>query len=206
MKYFGGGIPMADGTNATAATPQGTVFGEVQRNWGWLLALGILFIVLGTLGLGMTVALTVASVIFFGIFILVGGILQLIQTFKCKGWKSILWHVIIGVLYIVAGFLITINPVGASLVLTMFLAVTLIVVGIIRIIVSFQVKDFRNWIWPFLGGIVSIILGGIIWAQWPISGLWVIGLFVAIELIVQGWSNIFLALAAKGAGQPQPAA
>lgn len=197
---------MADGTNATAATPQGTVFGEVQRNWGWLLALGILFIVLGTLGLGMTVALTVASVIFFGIFILVGGILQLIQTFKCKGWKSILWHVIIGVLYIVAGFLITINPVGASLVLTMFFAVTLIVVGIVRIVVSFQVKTFGNWIWPFLGGIVSIILGGIIWAQWPISGLWVIGLFVAIELIVQGWSNIFIALAAKGAAQPHPTA
>ena len=196
---------MGDGTNATAATPQGTVFGEVERNWGWLLALGILFIVLGTLGLGMTVALTVASVVFFGLFILAGGVLQLIQTFKCKGWKSILWHVFIGVLYIVAGIVITINPVGASLALTMLLAITLIVVGIVRIIVSFQVKEFSNWIWPLLGGIVSIILGAVIWAQWPISGLWVIGLFVAVELIVQGWSNIFIALAAKSAGKPRPA-
>lgn len=176
-----------------------SVFGEVQKNWGWLLAGGILFLVLGTIGLGMTVALTMAGVFFFGILAFVGGILEIVEAFKCKGWKSIMWHLAIGVLYILAGIMIVRNPLGASLILTLALAIILIVVGIARIIVSFHMKGFGNWIWPFLAGIVSVILGGIIWAKWPISGLWVIGLFISIELIVQGWSDIFIALGARSA-------
>jgi uncharacterized membrane protein HdeD (DUF308 family) len=61
-----------------------------------------------------------------------------------------------------------------------------------------------GWYWPLLSGIVSILLGGLIVAQWPASGLWVIGLFVAIELIFNGWSYIFIALAARKAARDEP--
>lgn len=184
--------------SATAIAPE-SMFGELQKNWGWLLALGILFLVLGMIGLGMTVYLTMWGVFLFGILAFIGGILQIAEAFKCKGWNSIMWHVAIGALYILAGIMIVSNPPKASLILTLAIAIILIVVGISRIIVSFQMKGFGNWIWPFLGGLVSVILGAIIWAKWPISGLWVIGLFISIELMVQGWSNIFIALAARSA-------
>ena len=181
-----------------------TLFGDLQKNWGWLLALGIVCVILGTIGLGMTFVLTMASVLFFGILLLIGGGVQFVQAFKCKGWKGIVWHVLIAILYVAAGVVVVGNPLGASVILTLFLAGMLIVVGLVRIVMAFQMRGFKNWIWPLLGGIISIILGAVIMAGWPVSGLWVIGLFVAIELIVNGWCYILVALAAR-AGSPASA-
>lgn len=71
------------------------VVGDLSKHWGWLLALGILFIVLGTIALGMSVAVTVATVLFFGVLLAVGGVFQVIEALTCRGWKSILAHVLI---------------------------------------------------------------------------------------------------------------
>ena len=183
------------------------VFGTVKRNWGWLLALGIVSIVLGTVGLYMTFALTLATVLLFGVLILAGGVLQVAHAFTCKGWKSVVGHVLIAILYVAAGLLILIDPILASSVLTLALAGVLIAVGVIRIQMAFQLRSaVAGWYWPLLSGIVSIVLGGIIIAHWPVSGLWVIGLFVAVELIFHGWSYIFIALAARKAAPQEPLA
>ncbi len=187
---------------STLATLQEAAFGEVKKYWGWLLALGIASILLGLLGLYMTFALTLASVLFFGVLILVLGVFQLVQSFAARGWKSVLWHVLIGLLYVVAGIDIIADPVRASKVLTLVLAAILIAVGLIRIIMAFQLKDaVDGWYWGLFSGAVSILLGGMILAQWPSSGLWVIGLFVAIELLVNGWTYLFIALAARKAAR-----
>jgi uncharacterized membrane protein HdeD (DUF308 family) len=192
----------ANDENAVAA-----VFGALKKNWGWLLALGILSIVLGTIGLYLTFALTLATVLLFGALILGGGVLQLIQAFSCKGWKSVLGHVLIALLYVAAGILIIIDPVLASGVFTLLLAGILMAAGVIRITMGIQHrKAATGWYWPLLSGIVSILLGGMIVLQWPVSGLWVIGLFVAVELILNGWSYVFVALAARKAGRKVPAA
>ena len=87
------------------------------------------------------------------------------------------------------------------MVLTLVLAGILIAVGVLRSVMAFQMRPASGWFWPLLSGLVSIALGGMIVAQWPDSGLWVIGLFVAIELIFNGWSYLFIALAARKAAQ-----
>jgi len=190
---------MATGTTANELSGQHQVFGAVRENWGWILALGIIFVILGFIGLGMSFAVTMASVLMYGVLLLVGAGVQFVDAAKCKGWKGIVWHVLIALLYAVAGIAVIANPLAASVILTLMLAGALIVIGLIRGIMAFQMRGFRNWIWPLLGGLVSIILGAIIMANWPVSGLWVIGLFVSIELIVNGWSYIFVALSAKSA-------
>ncbi len=190
---------MTTGTETTKLNPGQEVFGEVRGNWGWLLALGIVFVILGFIGLGMTFAVTMASVLMYGVLLLIGAGVQFVDAAKCKGWKGIIWHVLIALLYAVAGVAVIENPLAASAILTLMLAGALIVVGLARAIMAFQMRAVRNWFWPLLGGLVSIILGAIIMAHWPVSGLWIIGLFVSIELIVNGWSYIFVALAAKKA-------
>ena len=180
---------------------QQELFGDLQKNWGWLLAWGILSILLGVIGLGMTFALTVASVLFFGVLILAGGVIQFVQAFKCKGWKGFLWYVLIAVLYIIAGSSVIANPVAASMLFTLLLAGAILAVGIIRIIMALQHRGSKGWGWLLFGGIVALLLGAMIAARWPVSGLWVIGLFVAIELIMNGWTYVFLALAAKEVGK-----
>jgi uncharacterized membrane protein HdeD (DUF308 family) len=188
-------------SNETAVA---AVFGTLKKNWGWLLALGIVSVVLGTIGLYMTFAMTLATVLFFGALILVGGLFQVAHAFTCKGWKSVLGHALIALLYIAAGALIIKDPVLASGVLTLALAGILLAVGVIRISMAFQLKKaVSGWYWSLLSGIVSILLGGMIVLQWPVSGLWVIGLFVAVELIFHGWSYVFVALAARKAGRAE---
>jgi uncharacterized membrane protein HdeD (DUF308 family) len=195
---------MSSQNEAALTTAQDTIFGALKKNWGWLLALGITSIVLGTLGFYMTFAFTVTSVLVFGVLLLVGGLFQLVQAFTCRGWKAVLWHVLIGLLYVAAGIDIIYNPVRASAVLTLVLAGILIAVGVSRIIMAFQIRAaVDGWYWSLLSGVISIVLGGMIIAQWPESGLWVIGLFVAIELLFNGWSTIFVALAARKAAQQE---
>jgi len=164
-----------------------------------LLALGILFIILGTIGLGMTFLLTIVKVLFLGVLLLIGGAAQLIEAFKHKGWKSLLWNILIALFYLGAGALVIYDPVGVSIALTLVLAFALIAIGIFRIIMALQFKLAQVRWMTLLSGIASIVLGALILAQWPVSGLWVIGLFVAIELIIHGWSYVFIALAARQA-------
>ena len=187
------------------AADQNLVLGEVQKNWKWLLFLGIAFLILGLIGLGRAFTLTIASVYFFGFLILIGGAIQLFESFKCKGWKSMIWHLVISIIYILVGIQIIARPLVASTVITLMIAIGIILVGILRVVMAIQHRGLKNWGWPLFSGIVSILLGLVIAAKWPVSGLFVIGLFIAIELIIHGWSYLFLALAAKNARAPAPA-
>jgi uncharacterized membrane protein HdeD (DUF308 family) len=155
------------------------------------------------------VALTIASVLLFGALLVVGGIAQLIQTFRANGWKSVALHAVIALIYLVAGALALFDPVAASLSLTIFIAAMLVAVGVLRAVMAFHMRPISGWGWVLFGAVLSILLGVLIFIQWPVSGLFAIGLFVAIELIIDGWSCIFFALAAKSIGsermQPRPA-
>ncbi len=202
-------------TMNVSGTSAGKMLAGSGVSWGWLLALGILMTVLGVIGLGMTYWLTVVAVFWFGILAIIGGVTQLIDAFHHKGWKGIVWHVIIGIVYIAAGIVLISTPVSGAFWLTLFLAIMLIVVGVSRIIMAFQLRGHGGiWFWVLLSGIVSIVLGVLIYGTvtppspealatpegqiaWLRSWGWVIGLFVAIELIMDGVALISIALGAK---------
>jgi uncharacterized membrane protein HdeD (DUF308 family) len=167
---------------------------------------GVLSIILGTVGLGMTFMLTELSLVFFGALLAVGGVFQILDALKCRGWKSILWHVLIALLYIGAGIVTMLHPVLVGVSLTLVIAWILIAVGIVRAFMAFQIKPAAGWYWPLISRLVSVLLGGMILAQWPQSGLWIIGLFIAIELLLNGWSYLFIALAARSAAKQRRAA
>ncbi|KTD64095.1 HdeD family acid-resistance protein [Legionella spiritensis] len=170
---------------------------RLKRSWGWLLGLGILFLILGFIGLGMVTAVTLASVLFIGALLVIGGVIQLVDSFKCKHWNALIWHLLIALLYIFAGGLIIYDPILASTVITAILAWTLIVIGISRFFMAFALKQSSGWFWVLLAGIAAIVLGIMILMQWPMSGFWVIGLLVVIEMIITGWTYVFLAIAIR---------
>lgn len=169
---------------------------ELHRHWGWWLALGLILICLGTLALGWSVLVTLVSVIFFGWILLIAGVMEAIQAFRQRRWSGFFLHLLNGILAVVVGLLLLINPGAGALVLTLLLAMFFIVAGIFRIVAALHLR-FPTWGWHLVSGCVTLILGILIWAQWPVSGLWVIGLFVGIDLIFSGWSRIMLALAAR---------
>ena len=186
-------------------------------SWGWLLALGILMLALGVIGLGMSYWLTLVAVFWFGILAIIGGGIQLFDAFHHKGWKGVVWHVLIGIVYILAGIVMIAMPIAAAFWLTIFIAVALVVSGVMRIFMAFNVRDQGPvWWWVLFTGIVSIVLGILVYGtitppgaeqlatpegqiEWMRSWGWVIGLFVAVELMVEGLALIALAFAAKSA-------
>jgi len=100
-------------------------------------------------------------------------------------------------LYLAGGCVVFYDPFLASTLITGLLAAVLIVIGITRIIMAIALKSSKGWGWLLLAGLTAIILGVLILIQWPISGLWVIGMFIAIEMIVNGWTYIFIALSLR---------
>ena len=182
----------------TASAP--TLEEELPRRWGWLLALGLLMIFTGTLGLWMAFYLTLASVIVFGSFMLAGGVLQLIQGFQSgeRAWGGRLQHLLIALLYIVTGGLIVYDPLTASTALTLVLAGLFGAMGALRIYHALRYRRHHwGWVAPMSAGLIDIALAAIIVVQWPVSGLWVIGVLVAVEMIMNGWLLTLIALAAR---------
>jgi len=171
-------------------------FDVVRRNWGWFLAIGIVQIVLGAIALGETFLMTVFSVIMLGWLLIIGGILAIVHAFKEREWGGFIIDLLIGLLYGVVGFMMVANPGEAAITLTLVIAVFLMVGGAFRIVEAL-VGGLPHWGWVLFNGVVTLALGIMIWRRWPFSGLWVIGLFVGIELLLYGWSLVMLALAAR---------
>lgn len=169
----------------------------LSRNWGWLLALGILMIILGLLAIAAPVVATIAVQFALGWILVVGGIAQGIHAFMARGWGGFLLQLLSALLYLVVGILLLVNPVGGALALTIVLAVFLIVEGAFKIILALRVRDHGGWGWLLASGLLSLVLGLLIWSEWPASGLWVIGLLVGIQLLFTGWSLLILAFAAR---------
>jgi len=172
-------------------------FGDLGKNWGWFLALGILLLVAGVIGLGMTVTLGLVSMLYFGFLMLVGSVFQLVAVFQGPGWRSRLWSLLIALLYLAAGLIMIFDPLLASATLTLLIGAGLIAIGMLRVLIAFQLKGTYGWGWTLIGGILTLVLGFIIVAGWPVSGLWIIGLIIAIEVILAGVSYIAVALAAR---------
>ncbi|MDX3807803.1 MAG: HdeD family acid-resistance protein [Bosea sp. (in: a-proteobacteria)] len=184
-------------TSAHQPASLGTHLIPLRRNWGWLMAEGIVLIILGVLGLGAVAMLSLASAIWFGAMIFVGGIVVLVDAFRHQGWRSRLWHILIGVLYVAIGVMTFVNPLVATASLTLLVGAALVATGVLRLIVAFQSRQLPYWTWVALSGLLSLVLGGMILMQWPGSSLWVLGTFLAIELIFQGWAAIALARAIR---------
>ena len=170
--------------------------GELRRSWGWYLALGIVLIVLGMIAIGSTFVMTIASVFFFGWLLIIGGVMEVIHAFWHKRWAGFFLDLLTGILYVVAGWMMVTNPAESALLLTLVIAMFLVFEGVFRIVAAVAAR-YPHWGWVMFNGVISLILGIMIWRQWPYSGLWVIGLFVGIEMLLNGWSLVMLSLTGR---------
>ncbi len=170
----------------------------VRDKWGWFLALGILLLLFGFIALANLFVATVASVFYIGMMMLVGGIAYIVHAFQVKGWDHILFWAASGILYMIAGLLAFWNPALTAVIVTFFMAAALIVAGIFRTWVGFKMQPMRGSGWVIFGGVITALAGLVIALGWPVNSLWILGLFLAIDLTMQGWALIAVALAAKG--------
>ena len=177
----------------TEATP----LAPLRAKCGWIIALGVVYVIGGLIALGSVVFATVVTVYVVGFMMLICGIAEVINAFQLQSWGKFLLWLLLGALYIVAGFLTFENPLLAAAMLTLLLGVALLVSGIMRIILAFGMQAEAPWIGVALSGVITLLLGLIILAHWPVSGLYILGIFLGVDLVIAGASWIGIGFGLK---------
>lgn len=179
---------------------QAQTSGELPVNWGALMTLGILMVVLGTMGIIWAPIYSIGVAMVFGAMLMAAGIVQLISTFTAgeKNWKGKLVNILIAIFYIIGGAIALFNPPTAAAGLTLVMASLFLAIGAIRIVHAFKQRQKRwSWVWPMLAGLIDIALSILLVIGWPVSAIWAPGLFFSIELIMNGWILYGTAIAAR---------
>jgi uncharacterized membrane protein HdeD (DUF308 family) len=176
----------------------------LRGNWFWFMILGVALVVLGIVALGYVAIASLAAAAVIGVLLLLGGAGEAVGAFWCRGWSGFFLELLSGVLSIVVGLLFLRAPLNALAALTLLLACFLMVGGVFKIVAAVAYR-FAAWGWSLAGGIIDVILGVMIWQEWPASALWVIGLFVGINLLFRGVNWIALGLALRSLPRPEMA-
>jgi uncharacterized membrane protein HdeD (DUF308 family) len=169
---------------------------NVRHKWGWLLALGIIMIFLGTVALFIAPAATIGTVLVLGWLVVISGIMEAIQAFRVRKWGGIFLHLIGGILGVLVGLLVVTHPVAGAMAWTLLFASFFTVIGVFRLMAAIRLK-FPNWGWAAFDGGITLLLGILLWADWPWSGFWFLGFAVGVSLLLRGWSYVMFAIAVR---------
>jgi uncharacterized membrane protein HdeD (DUF308 family) len=185
-------------TSVLGLGPDSTL-APLRAKWGWIVALGVVYLVAGIIALGSVVSATVATVYVVGIMMIIAGVAEVINAFQIRTWGRFLFWLALGVLYVIAGFVAFDNPLLTAVWLTLILGAALVASGIMRIFLAFNMKAGSPWIWVVVSGVITLLLGLIILAHWPVSSLWTLGIFLGVDLVFAGASWIALGLGLRAA-------
>ena len=169
---------------------------DLVAHWQGYLFLGVGLIIAGAVALYYSVFTSLITVTTLGALVLLGAVLEGLQAFRMQKWSGFFLHVFVALLYGVAGFFMLTRPAESALGLTLLIGGVLLVSGAFRIIYALT-HAHPLGAWLLLNGLITLALGVMVWSKWPQSGLWVIGMFVGIEMIVSGVTWATLALKAR---------
>lgn len=176
---------------------------ETRTNLGWPIVLGILMVLLGIAAIAEPFIATIAITIVFAWTLIIAGIVRVIhalQSWRKRGfWVTLL----VGILYLITGILLISNIFGAALSLTLAFGIVIFVEGILEVIAAFQIRRDPNWGWVLFSGFMAIILGILILYQWPVSAVWVLGVFTGINFLLTGIWMIALPLSIRRVSNPR---
>jgi len=169
---------------------------EMRRDWAWFVGVGSVLLVLGILAISLPLAATITVAATVGWVLVIAGIIQAINTFENREHGGFWLSLMGAALKLAIGAIVIANPAGSAIALVMVGAAYLLVSGLFRTFAALEMR-FPRWGWAAFSGILAFALGLLLLAQWPVSGLYALGLFVGIDLIVDGLAFMLLGLRAR---------
>jgi len=158
------------------------------------IVVGILLVIIGLAAIARPVYATIASTIAFGWIFIFAGIAQFIYAFGSRGAGQFIW-MLLSIFYFGAGIVVLSNVFSGAIALTLILGITIFVQGAFQVILAFDLRPARNWGWVLFSGILGVILGILIWSEWPFNADWMLGLFIGITILFNGiWMLILSSL------------
>lgn len=166
---------------------------ELRNNLGWAIALGILMTILGVIAIAAPVFTSFAAEIVLGWLFIAGSVVQVFYAFRSDRSDWPLWiKLLLSVLYLAVGILLLANPLAGVVSLTLIIGIFFFAEGVFRVAIAFRSKANPRWGWILVNGILMIILGILIWSQWPFNAPWILGLLVGIGLLLNGIGMLIL--------------
>lgn len=169
----------------------------VRQASRWSIVWGALLIILGALALASPLMAAVAVNVVISWLIVVAGVVHLITAFHSHRAGSVIWRVLVGLAYVFFGVYLIARPGVGVASLTLVLATLFVIEGILNIALYFQVRAMQRAGWFLLDGIITLILGLMIYLQWPSSSAWAIGTIVGVSLIISGVTRVMLSSAVR---------
>lgn len=167
---------------------------EVKKGGNNSLLIGVLLIILGIVAIAQPVFSTIFAETWFALILASAGIAKLVYAFQTRSAGGFLWKVLLGSLYIATGAMLFFYPRTGVLTLTLLLGSFLLTEGVFNLILAFRLRPQQNWAWVLVDGIVTLVLGGMIWFQWPFNAPWLIGTLVGASVLFTGISRVMLSL------------
>ena len=171
--------------------------GALQSKRRWLTAVGVVLVIVGVLAVLAPLLSSAVVVAWFGAFFIVAGVAQIVQAFQAKGWQKGLGHTLIGVVYALGGLLMVFNPLAGMVALSLFVVAMLLVSGILRIVAGVRMRPEKGWGWLTFAGATAVLAAVLIFATFPGSALWLLGLIAGVSFMIEGWALIALSSALK---------
>ena len=188
---------MSTTTDSTGPHSLGEGIRALRPRWGWIVAFGIISLIAGLIALGSSTMFATATAVYIvGFMMLFEGATEIVAAFNAKEWSHRILWLLLGALYVFAGIICLQNPFAAATILTLLLGFALIIGGLVRIFLATRMRQGTPWGWVVFSGLISVLLGLIIVAHWPVSSFFVLGIFLGVDLIFigSGWIAVGLAL------------
>ena len=174
-----------------------TVGSALKRASGVSIALSVALIIFGILAIALPIASSIGIAIVLGWLALFAGVAQVVHAFQSEGIGHVVWKLVVAIFYIAAGVYLIAHPALGVAGLTLVLGIFLFAEGVADVIAYFSARKNGASPWMLLDGIVTLVLGFMIWNRWPLGSLWVIGTLVGISMVMTGTTRLMMALAVR---------
>ena len=169
----------------------------VRQTSTWSILWGVLLIIFGMLAIGSPYIAAVAVTAVIAWLIVSAGVIHVIVAFQAHAAGTLVWKLLVGLAYVAFGIYLILHPALGVVSLTLLLASLFLIEGVLDIVLFFQMRSVGGSSWVLVDGIITLVLGLMIYMQWPASSVWAIGTLVGVSMIISGVSRVMLSLAVR---------
>ncbi|MCW5317466.1 HdeD family acid-resistance protein [Nostoc sp. KVJ3] len=175
---------------------------EINKNLNGGLITGVLLSIAGVIAIAVPNFTTLFAETWIAAILIFAGFTKLVYATQTRDRGGFIWKLLLSGLYIATGIMLFVYPYTGVLTLTLLLGSFLLTEGTFELILAFQLRPQENWAWVLGNGIITLVLGGMIWFQWPFNAPWLLGTLVGISIIFSGISRVMLSLNARSISNP----
>jgi len=169
----------------------------LKKASGWLIAIGVFFIILGILAIAEPLVAGLAITFLVGWLLIVGGAVHFVAAFAGGGAARVIVQILIGVVYLAGGLYFLTHTLLGLGTLTLLLAGIILVEAVFEIVSYFRHRGSQGSSWLLINALITLLVGGLIWFHWPSSSAWAIGTLVGVNLLMTGISRVMIGMAAR---------